>query len=90
MNYVRSFEMTWFEVEQIDHYLDWLESQLDQWRLGRHQMKIQNAELLRMIHKAETVYLKERVNPVMRDYLLELQYRSQQCRRMIEERLKLR
>lgn len=82
--------MTWFEVEQIGKYLDWLELQLDQWRLGRHQMIMEKAELTRAIHKAESVLHKDISNPVMRDYLVELRRRSDECRHRIQERLKLR
>lgn len=82
--------MTWFEVEQIDRYLEWLETQLEEWRLERFQMQIEDAELKRTIHKAEAVSDDDTSNPVLRDYLLELRRRGCQCHRQIEERLRHR
>ena len=82
--------MTWFEVEQIDKYLEWLEEQLEEWRLERFQMEIEDAELKRAIRKAEAVFNDDTSNPVLRDHLIDLRQRSSQCRRQIEERLKRR
>lgn len=82
--------MTWFEVEQMDKYLDWLETQLEEWRLERIQMQIENAELMRTIRKAEVASNNDISNPILRDHLIELRRRSCQCRRQIEERLKHR
>jgi DNA integrity scanning protein DisA with diadenylate cyclase activity len=82
--------MTWFEMEQIERYLDWLEAQLDQWQLGRFQMRMQKAELTRALHKAEIAANNDTPNSVLREYLLELQRRSRQCCLQIDERLKLR
>ena len=82
--------MTWFEMEQIERYLDWLETQLDQWQLGRFQMRMQKAELASALHKAEIAANNDTSNSVLREYLLELQQRSHQCSRQIDERLRLR
>lgn len=80
--------MTWFEAEQLDLYLETLESMLDEWRLEPFQMRIEKAELKRLIHKVQTAYNKDTSNLVMRKYLSNLQQRLYTCTHQIEERLK--
>jgi len=80
--------MTWFEAEQLDLYLETLESLLDEWRMEPFQMRIEKAELKRLIHKVETASDKDTSNLVMRKYLSDLQQRIFACTHQIEERLK--
>jgi hypothetical protein len=80
--------MTWFEAEQLDLYLEKLETLLDEWRLEPIQMRIERAELNRAIHKVESVSNDDTPNPVMRKYLFDLHQRLFSCRRQIDERLK--
>ena len=79
--------MTWFETEQIYHYLSHLESRLDEWALSRLQMQAEKAELSRLDRQ-----LHREINGTLpltkKDLLLELFGRIRQCESCIEERLK--
>ena len=80
--------MTWFEAEQIDMYLDKLESSLDEWQLEPSQMRIENAELKRVLQQVEAVSGKDTSNPHMRHYMSDLRQRISRCCGQIQERLK--
>lgn len=81
-------DMTWFEAEQIDMYLEKLESLLDDWRLEPIQMRLENTELLRILGKVESVSKGDIKSPLMRRYLSDLHHRIAQCSDQIQERLR--
>lgn len=80
--------MTWFEAEQVDLYLEEIERLLDEWRLDRVQMRVEVAELTRMLRKVEADCKGDTKNPLMGRYLSDLRRRITYCNDQIQERLK--
>ena len=80
--------MTWFEAEQIDSYLKRLERLLDEWRLAPFQMRLENAEVQRVLRKLGSIPDKDVSSPFMRRYVSDLRQRLFDCRNQIQERLK--
>lgn len=80
--------MTWFEAEQIELHLKRLERLLDEWRLEPVQMRVENAELARILSKVESVSNNDTSSPVMRQYMVDLSYRITRCTGQIQERLR--
>lgn len=79
--------MTWFETEQIYHYVNRLENALEEWALSRYQMQAVLAELNRLYRKLNNE-MADNLQPPKKDILLGLSDRIRQCRGCIDERLK--
>ncbi len=82
--------MTFFEVEQIDVFLDSLERHLDQWLFSRRDMQMLLAELKRIEKKLQTAGGSDRCSsslPAFCELLDDLRHRTAECRNCIRERL---
>lgn len=82
--------MTWFEVEQMDEFVQSLERHLDQWIFTRRDMQRILNELSRIDHKLQTVVSPENDPAGMPAFDLiveDLQQRMAACRSSIQERL---
>ena len=79
--------MTWFEAEQLYHYLLRLESALDNWTLSRIQMQSEKARLIQLNRKLAGV-LTGGLQPPKQEMLSGLRGQIQQCLGALTERLK--
>ncbi|MBL7214646.1 MAG: hypothetical protein ISS71_03095 [Phycisphaerae bacterium] len=79
--------MTWFEAEQIYHYISQLETALEEWALSRYQMQTEQVELTHLNRKLNKEICGT-LQPPKKNLLLGLFNRIQQCQSSIDERLK--
>ena len=81
--------MTWFEIEQIAHFVNELDAALDEWTLTNVQMREKLAELRRIAARLEQVpAVRSRASdPVIRRAVQDLRENLRACDRSIRDRL---
>jgi hypothetical protein len=83
--------MTFFEVEQMDEFLQSLERHLDDWLFTRRDMQLMLKELNLIDHKLHAAALPKGFSAVgstdFSTILEDLQQRTAACRASIQERL---
>ena len=80
--------MTWFEIEQIAHFIGDLEGALEEWRLNNMQMREKLAELDRVSIRLNSESIQKRPqDPSVRRAVRDLNDHIRLCHQSIRERL---